>query len=58
MRNFLDVHERSTFSTKGSAKDKHLKAWIEFMQRTGSERLFPNITTAANVNDSISKLGG
>ena len=32
MRNFLDLHELSTFSTKGSAEDKHLKAWIEFMQ--------------------------
>ena len=25
MRNFLDLHERSTFSSKGSAEDKHLK---------------------------------
>ena len=26
MRNYLDMHERSTFSPKGSSMDKHLKA--------------------------------
>ena len=31
MRNLLDTHERSTFSSKGSSEDKHLKAWIENM---------------------------
>ena len=49
MRNFLDLHERSSFSQQGSAHDKHVKAWLEFMQWTGSEKLFPNLTTAANV---------
>ena len=53
MRNFLDMHERSAFAPKGSAEDKHLKAWLENMQRTGAERLFPNITTTASVNESM-----
>ena len=53
MRNFLVMHERSTFSPKRSGEDKHLKAWLEKMQKTGAKRLFPNITTAANVNESI-----
>ena len=53
MRNFLDMSERSTFSPKVSAEDKHLKAWLENMQKTGAERLFPNITTAANINESM-----
>ena len=34
MRNFLDLHERATFSKQGSAQDKHLQAWLEFMQKT------------------------
>ena len=53
MRNFLGLFELATFSKEGSAQDKHLKAWIEFMQRTGSEKLFPNLTTAANENESM-----
>ena len=43
MRNFLDSFERATFSKEGSAQDKHLKAWLEFMQKIGSEKLFPNL---------------
>ena len=31
MRNFLDLIERATFSKEGSAHDKHLKAWMEFV---------------------------
>ena len=50
--NFLDLIERATLSPEGSAHDKHLKAWMEFMQRRGSEKLFPNPTTAANVNEA------
>ena len=48
-----DMPERTTFLPKGSAEDTHLKAWIKCMQRTGSERLFPNIITEANVNESM-----
>ena len=44
--NFLDLYERATFSPEGSAHDKHLKAWIENMQKTGSLEFFPNSTTA------------
>ena len=51
MTNFLELFERATFSPEGSAHDKHLKAWIENMQKVGSEALFPNSTTAANVNE-------
>ena len=45
MMNFLDLIERATFSKEGSAHNKHLKAWMEFMQKIGSEKLFPNPTT-------------
>ena len=31
MRNFLDLNEHSTFSSKCLAEDKHLNAWIKFM---------------------------
>ena len=51
MGNFLDLFERATFAPEGSVHDKHLKAWIENMQKTGSLELFPNSTTAANVNE-------
>ena len=51
MTNFLELYERATFSPEGSAHDKHLKTWIENMQKVGSEALFPNSTTAANVNE-------
>ena len=34
MGNFLDLFERATFAQKGSTHDKHLKAWIENMQKT------------------------
>ena len=51
MGNFLDLFERATFAPEGSAHDKHLKAWIENMQKTGSLELFPNSTTASNVNE-------
>ena len=37
MLNFLDLIECATFFPEGSAHDKHLKAWMEFMQRRGSE---------------------
>ena len=47
--NFLDLYQRATFSPEGSAHDKHLKGWIENMQKTGAAELFPNPTTAANV---------
>ena len=30
-----------------------MKAWIENMQKTGSERSFPTLTTAANVNEAM-----
>ena len=53
MWNFLDLIERATFYPEGSAHDKHLKACMEFMQKIGSERLFPNPTTAANVNEAM-----
>ena len=53
MTNFLDMSERLTFSPKGSAGDKHLKAWLENMQKTGAKRSCPSITTAANVNESM-----
>jgi hypothetical protein len=35
MRNFLDLHERATFTPKGSSKDKHfrVKAWINNMSQ-------------------------
>ena len=42
MGNFLDLFERATFAPEGSAHDKHLKAWIENMQKTGLLELFPN----------------
>ena len=51
MRNFLDLFERATFSKEGSAQDEHLKAWMEYMQKIGSEKLFTNLTTAAKVNE-------
>ena len=51
MANFLDLFERATFAPEGSAHDKHLKAWIENMQKTGSLEFFPNSTTASNVNE-------
>ena len=51
MGNFLDLFERTTFATEGSVHDKHLKTWIENMQKTGSAESFPNPTTAANVNE-------
>ena len=50
---FLDLFERATFSPEGSAQDKHLKTWIENMQKVGAEALFPNSTTAANVNEAM-----
>ena len=53
MWNFLDLIELATFSPEGSAHDKHLKAWMEFMQKIRSEKLFPNPTTAANVNEAM-----
>ena len=52
MSNFLDLWERATFSPGGSAHNKHLKTWIENMQKIGEEVLFPNPTTAANVNEA------
>ena len=51
MANYLDLFERATFAPEGSAHDKHLKAWIENMQKTGSLEFFPNSTTASNVNE-------
>ena len=51
MGNFLDLFVRATFAPEGSAHDKHLKAWIENMQKTGSLELFFNATTASNVNE-------
>ena len=33
MKNFLDLIERAAFSKEGSAHDKHLKSWMEFMQK-------------------------
>ena len=51
MGNFLDLFERATFAPEGSAHDKHLKVWIENMQKTGSLELFPNSATASNVNE-------
>ena len=52
MTNFLELYERATFSPEGSAHNKHLKTWIEnMMQKVGSEALFPNSTTATNVNE-------
>ena len=51
MTNFLELYERASFSPEGSAHDKHLKPWIENMQKVGSEALFPNSTTTANVNE-------
>ena len=51
MANYLDLHELSTFEPEGSAHDKHLKAWIENMQKTASLEFFPNSTTASNVNE-------
>ena len=53
MWSFLDLIEHATFSLEGSAHDKHLKAWMEFMQNIRSERLFPNPTTAANVSEAM-----
>ena len=40
MRNHLEMHKRSTFSPKGSSEDKHLKAWMENMQKAGAARSF------------------
>ena len=57
MTNFLGLFERATFSPEGSAHDKHLEAWIENMQKVGSEALFPNSTTTANVNE-VKRLQG
>ena len=37
MWNFLDLIERVNFSPEESAHDKHLKAWMEFMQKIGLE---------------------
>ena len=51
MTNFLELFERATFSPDGSGHDKHLIAWIKTMQKVGSEALFPNSTTAANVHE-------
>jgi hypothetical protein len=51
MTNFLELYKCATFSPEGSAHDKHLKTWIENMQKVGSEAFFPNSTTAANVNE-------
>ena len=56
MGNFLDLFERATFTPEGSAYDKHLKAWIENMQKTGSLELFPNSTTASNLNFNEGKM--
>ena len=53
MRNYLDMYEGSTSSLKGSSEDKHFKAWIENIQKAGAERSFPDLTTAANVNEAI-----
>ena len=47
------VAECSTFSPKGLSKDKHLKSRIENMQKAGAESSFPNLTTAANVNEAM-----
>ena len=52
MTNFLELFERATFSPEGSAHDKHLKTWIEKMHEVGAEVLFPNPTTAVNVNEA------
>ena len=43
------MYERATFSPKGSSEDKYLKDWITNMSKAGAERMFPNLTTAANV---------
>ena len=51
MANYLDLFERATFAPEGWAHDKHLKAWIENMQKTGSSEFFPNLATASNVNE-------
>ena len=56
MTNFLDLFERATFSPEGSAQDKHLQTLIENMQKVGAEILFPNSTTAANVNEGTRTL--
>ena len=53
MSNFLDLIERATFSKEGSAHDKHRKAWMEFMLKIRSQKLFPNPTTASNVNEAM-----
>ena len=47
MRNFLDLIERAPFSKEECAHDKHLKARMEFVQKLGSERLFPYPTTTS-----------
>ena len=48
----LGIVRACKFLPEGSAQDKHLKAWIENMQKIGEEVLFPNPTTAANVNEA------
>ena len=37
MSNFLDLWESTTLSPEGSAHDKHLKTWMENMQKIGAE---------------------
>ncbi len=52
MRNYVDLYERATFSTKGSYEDKLLGDWLKFMMKTGSEQKFPNTATASKAIES------
>jgi hypothetical protein len=51
-RNYMDLYERATFSTKGSYEDKFLGDWLKFMMKTGFEQKFPNTATASNAIES------
>ena len=52
MRDYVDLYERETFSTKGSYEDKFLGDWLKFMMKTGSEQKFLNTATASNAIES------
>ncbi len=51
MRNYVDLHERATFSPRGSYEDKFLADLLKFIIKMGSEQKFPNTATASYTID-------
>ncbi len=52
MRDYVNLFERVTFSTKGSYDHKFLGDWLKSMMKTVSEQKFPTTATASNAIES------